>query len=130
MTVCIAKRSVSDLFGFKCRLGLPVVREVRGVVTMKTIDMYIHHDSSLVVCFSNISAYFAQREVIKVLRSGARVKVKVKVVAGSFTFARMRRVGVGRHRVLVFGLSGVMISIKSIDLHIGHGRSVYIAKRL
>ena len=27
-------------------------------------------------------------------------------------------------RVLVFGLSGVMISIKSIDRHIGHGSSV------
>ena len=55
---------------------------------MKSIDMYILHDSSLVVCFSNISAYFAQREVIKVLRSGARVKVKVKVVAGGFTLPR------------------------------------------
>ena len=29
------------------------------VVTMKSIDMYNVHDSSLVVCFSNISAYFA-----------------------------------------------------------------------
>ena len=44
---------------FKCRLGLPVVRKVSGVLTMKSIDMYIVHDSSLVVCFSNISAYFA-----------------------------------------------------------------------
>ena len=35
----------------------PVVREVGGVVTMKSIDMYIVHDSSFVVCFSNISAY-------------------------------------------------------------------------
>ena len=47
--VCFAKRSRS-------RLGLPVVRKVSGVVTMKSIDMYILHDSSLVVCFSNISA--------------------------------------------------------------------------
>ena len=45
---------------FKCRLGLPVVRERSGVVTMKLIDMYIVHDSSLVVSFSNISAYFAE----------------------------------------------------------------------
>ena len=47
-------------------------------------------------------------------------------------FPRMWRVGIGRDRVLVFGFSGVMISMKSIDLHIGHGRSVrvYFAKRL
>ena len=45
-------------FCFKMSLGLPVVREVSGVVTMKSIDMYIVHDSSLVVGFSNISAYF------------------------------------------------------------------------
>ena len=44
---------------FKCRLGLPVVPEVSGVVSMKSIDMYILHDSSLVVSFSNILAYFA-----------------------------------------------------------------------
>ena len=37
-----------------------MVRERSGVVTMKSIDMYIVHDSSLVVCFSNISAYFAR----------------------------------------------------------------------
>ena len=48
----------TDIF-FKCPLRLPVVRQVSGVVTMKSIDMYILHDSSLVVCFSNISAYFA-----------------------------------------------------------------------
>ena len=37
----------------------------------------------------------------------------------------------GRDRVLVFGLSGVMISIKSIDVHIGHDSSVGVcfAKR-
>ena len=34
---------------FKCRLGLPVVHERSGAVTMKSIDMYILHDSSLVV---------------------------------------------------------------------------------
>ena len=42
------------IFLFKCCLGLPVVRERSGVVTMKSIDMYILHDSSLVVSFSNI----------------------------------------------------------------------------
>ena len=30
---------------------LPVVREVSGIATMKSIDMYILHDSSLVVSF-------------------------------------------------------------------------------
>ena len=34
-------------------LGLPVVCEVNGVVTMKPIDMYILHDSSVGVCFVN-----------------------------------------------------------------------------
>ena len=56
--VCFAKRSRIAFF-FKCRLGLPVVREVGAVVTMKAIDMYIVHDSSLVVSFSNILVYFA-----------------------------------------------------------------------
>ena len=49
----------SPIFFFKCRLGLPGVRKVSGVVTMKSIDMYIVHDSSLVVSFLNILAYFA-----------------------------------------------------------------------
>ena len=31
---------------------------------------------------------------------------------------------IGRDRVLVFGLNGVMISIKVIYVHIGHDRSV------
>ena len=88
LTVCIPKRSVSDhespfFLGFKCRLGLPVVREVSGVVTMKYIDMYILHDSSLVLCFTNISAYFAYSEVMG----------KVKVVAGSFLSPRSHRGG-------------------------------------
>ena len=48
-----------EITNFKCRLGLPVVREVSGVVTMKSINMYILHDSSLVFCFSNICAYLA-----------------------------------------------------------------------
>ena len=54
---CFAK--ITNHHFFKCRLGLPVVRKRNGVVTMISIDMYILHDSSLVVCFSNISAYFA-----------------------------------------------------------------------
>ena len=47
------------LFFFKCCLGLPVVCNVNGEVSMKSMDMYILHHISLVVCFSNISAYFA-----------------------------------------------------------------------
>ena len=41
------------------------------------------------------------------------------------------RVGIARNRVLVFVSSGVIISIKSIDLHIGHESSVGVcfAKR-
>ena len=46
------------IFFCKCLLGLPVVHKVYGVVSMKSIDMYILHDSSLVVSFSNILAYF------------------------------------------------------------------------
>ena len=38
----------------KCHLDLPVVRKVSGVVGMKSIDMHIGHDRSLVVCFSKI----------------------------------------------------------------------------
>ena len=91
---------------------------------MISIDMYILHVSSLVVCFSNISAYFALREVMKVcLRWSPHVKVKV--VAGCFCFTRFpprSRVGIGRDSFS--GFSGVMISIKSIDMHIRHESSV------
>ena len=63
----------------------------------------------------------------------------MKVVAGrfrfnrfpSFSFAKQQVAGIGRDRVLVFGFSGIMISIKSIDVHIGHESSVGVcfAKR-
>ena len=49
----------SPFFLFKCHLGLPVVSKVSSVVSTKSTDMYILHDSSLVVSLSNISAYFA-----------------------------------------------------------------------
>ena len=52
-------KQIANFFLFKCHLGLPVVREVSGIVTMKSINMYILHDISLAVCFLNISAYFA-----------------------------------------------------------------------
>ena len=50
---------VAIIFGLKCRLDLPVVRKVSGLyrsITMKSIDMYILHASTLVVSFSNILA--------------------------------------------------------------------------
>ena len=53
------REEITSRHFLNCRLGLPVVHERSGVVTMKSIDMYILHDSSLVVSFSNISAYFA-----------------------------------------------------------------------
>ena len=54
------------LWFFKCCSGLPVVCKVNGVVTMKSIDMYIVHDSSLVLCFSNILGIFYEKsEVMK-----------------------------------------------------------------
>ena len=59
------------------------------------------------------------------------------VAAGGFVPTRSHRGGralsvFGRDRVLVFVSSGVMQSIKSIDVHIGHESSVvvYFAKRL
>ena len=55
--VCLSEYlPIYVIIGLKCRLGLPLVREVSGVVTMKSIDMYIVHESSLLLCFSNISA--------------------------------------------------------------------------
>ena len=47
--------------GFEKKTTLPVFLEVNGVegLTMKLIDMYVLHDSSLVVSFSNISAYLS-----------------------------------------------------------------------
>ena len=53
------REEITSRHFFKCHLGLPVVHERSDVVTMKSIDMYILHDSSLLVSFSNISAYFA-----------------------------------------------------------------------
>ena len=57
--VFVSRGDHESSFFFKCRLGLPVVRKVSGIVSMKSIDMYILHERSLVVCFSNMSTYFA-----------------------------------------------------------------------
>ena len=60
LVVCLSEYlPIYVIIGLKCRLGLPVVREVSGVVTMKSIDLYIVHDGNLLLCFSNILAYFA-----------------------------------------------------------------------
>ena len=47
---------------FKCRLGLPVVLKVIGIVSMKSIDMYILHDISLGVCFAKRSRIASEQE--------------------------------------------------------------------
>ena len=67
------------------------------------------------------------------LRRSPRVKVVV-LPAVSFQPVPTEAdgsVGIGRDRVLVFAPSGVMISINSIDRHIGHESSVGVcfAKR-
>ena len=40
-----------------------VVLKVTGVVSMKSIEMYIHHDSSLGGCFAKRSLIASNREV-------------------------------------------------------------------
>ena len=49
------REEITNRLFFPLKCCLPVVSEVGGVITMKSIDMYIIHDSSLVVSFSNIS---------------------------------------------------------------------------
>ena len=105
---------------FKCRLGLPVVRDRSCVISMKSIDMYILHDSSLVVSLIEyIGVFCVKLSDPACLRNGLRVKVVDLRESVS-----PRSLGIGLDRVLVFRLSGVMISIKSINLHIGHESSV------
>ena len=104
-----------------------MVHERSAVVTMKSIDMYILHDRSLVVSFSNIWAYFAGIAETLITQESSR---KSCSLAGGFVPTRSHRGGqapclaIGLDRVLVFGLSGVMISIKSIYVHMGHESSV------
>ena len=85
------------------------------------------------VCFSNISAYFARNAESLITQVSSR---KSCSLAGGFVPTRShggaRALSVfGLDRVLAFGSSGVMISIKSIDEHIGHEGSVGVclAKR-
>ena len=60
-----------------------VVHMVSGVISMKSIDMYIHHDSSLVVCFSKRSRIYSVNVV----------RVKVKVVTVPVVFPHSPRGG-------------------------------------
>ena len=83
---------------------------------------------------SMIAVYFGEEIAIRHFLFSPRVKV---VAAGGFVSTRSHRGGRARRYfvvigVLVFGLSGVLISIKSIDRHIGHESSVgvCIAKTL
>ena len=101
------------------------------MISIKSIDVHIGHESSVGVCFAKRSRIYRIGN-----QSWPKLRLKAKVAAGNFVSPRSHRAGVsaciGHDRVLVFGFRGVMISIKSIDLHIGHGRSVRvcIAKRL
>ena len=131
---CRFKRSIKNIISinshFNNHLGLPVVHERSGVVTMKSINIYILHDSSLVV----YSVFCVKLSDPACLRSGLRVKC-VALPAVSFQLVPTEvagHIGIGRDRVLVFGLSGVMIQINVIDVHIGHESSVGVcfAKRL
>ena len=81
-----------------------MVHERSGVVTMKSIDMYILHDSSLVVYFIEyIGVFCVKLSYPACLRSGLRVKV-VALPAVSFQPVPTEaagHVGIGRDRVLV-----------------------------
>ena len=87
------------------------------------------------VCFSNILAYFARNAESLITQGSSRKSCSLAggfVPTRSHRGGRARRVSVfGRDRVLAFVSSGVMIGIKSIDVHIGHESSVgvYLAKR-
>ena len=82
---------------------------------------------------SNISAYFARNAESLITQGSLR---KSCSLAGGFVPTRSHRGGRARRylvviRVLAFVSSGVMISINSIDVHIGHDSSVGVclAKR-
>ena len=97
------------------------------------IPYILHVHDRKVVCFSNISAYFARNAESLITQGSSR---KSCSLAGGFVPTRSHRGRRARRylvviRVLAFVSSGVMISIKSIDVHIGHESSVGVcfAKR-
>ena len=98
------------------------------ICTLTYCIPYIFHvHDRIVVCFSNISAYFARNAESLITQESLRKSCSCR----RFRFNPFPPRRLGRRyfvviRVLVFGLSGVMISIKSIDLHIGHGRSTRV----
>ena len=98
------------------------------------IPYILHVHDSIGVCFSNISAYFAGNADSLITQGSSR---KSCSLAGGFVPTRSHQGGRARRylvviRVLAFVSSGVMISINSIDVHIGHESSVgvYLAKRI
>ena len=95
---------------------------------MYCIPYIFHVHDSIVVCFSNISAYFARNAESLITQESLR---KSCSLAGGFVPTRCHRGGRERRYLVAFVSSGVMISINSIDAHIGHESSVgvYLAKR-
>ena len=90
------------------------------------IPYILHVHDSIGVCFSNISAYFARNAESLITQGSLR---KSCSLAGGFVPTRSHRGDRARRylvviRVLAFVSSGVMISIKSVDVHIGHEGSV------
>ena len=85
-------------------LRLSVVLKVIGVVSMKYIDMYISHDRSLGVCLSKSSQIVSKSR-------GAIVFFSKRCFP---PFSARWGVGIGHDVILMFGFSGVMISITSI----------------
>ena len=88
------------------------------------IPYILHVHDRIVVWFSNISAYFA------ITQESSRKSCR-RFRSNPFPPRRPGASMFGRDRVLAFVSSGVMISIKSIDVHIGHESSVGVclAKR-
>ena len=89
------------------------------------ISYIFHVHDRIVVSFSNISAYFARNAESLITQESLRKSCSCRRFRLNPFTPRRPSASVFRHdRVLLFGLSGVMISIKSIDRHIGHESSV------
>ena len=98
------------------------------------LPLRIVHDS-IGVSFSNISAYFARNaecESLITQESSRKSCSCRRFRSNPFPPRRPGGSVFSRDRVLAFVSSGVMISINSIDVHIGHESSVgvHFAKRL
>ena len=87
------------------------------------IPYILHVHDSIGVSFSNISAYFARNAEITQESSRKSCSCR-RFRSNPFPPRRPGASVFSRDRVLAFVSSGVMISIKSIGLHIGHESSV------